>query len=151
MIKGMNMQSTTWENYDRSRTSVQSDRKRMLDISIRHPEDAILLGRPNHTRHIKNQCFKIAYDKAIITEWSIGEMGHLAFPIRDEIHATKGCERDKRWQIFWLIIQTQGQPNCMKISQMRSLKFAWLRHLSKNKSGNFSLTACRERAREEIS
>ena len=40
----------------------------MLGISIRHPEDATLFGGPNHTRHIKSQSFKIAYDRAIITD-----------------------------------------------------------------------------------
>ena len=47
----------------------------MLGVGIRHPEDATLLGGPNHTRHIKTQSFKIAYDKAFVAEWSIGEMG----------------------------------------------------------------------------
>ena len=32
-----------------------------------------LLGGPNHTRHIKSQSFKIAYDEAIITEWSLAK------------------------------------------------------------------------------
>jgi len=36
---------------------------------------------PNHTRYIKSQSFKIAYDKAIITEWSIGKIGHIALLI----------------------------------------------------------------------
>jgi len=53
----------------------------MLGIGIRHPEDATLLGGPNHTRHIKSQSFKIAYDKAIITEWLIGKIGHVALPM----------------------------------------------------------------------
>ena len=66
--------------------------EKMLGIGLRHPENATLLGGPNYTCHIKSQSLKIAYDKAIITKWSIGEMGRLTFPIRDEIHATKGCE-----------------------------------------------------------
>jgi len=53
----------------------------MLGIGIRHPEDATLLDGPNHTRHIKSQSFKIAYDKAIIAKLSISEMGHVALPI----------------------------------------------------------------------
>jgi len=53
----------------------------MLGVGIRRPEDATLLGMPSHTRHIKNQFFKIAYDEAIITKWSIGKMGHIALPI----------------------------------------------------------------------
>jgi len=53
----------------------------MLGIGLRHPENATLLGGPNYTRHIKNQSFKIAYDKAIIIEWSIGKKGHVALPI----------------------------------------------------------------------
>ena len=36
---------------------------------------------PNHLRHIKSQSFKIAYDKAIIAEWLIGKIGHIALPI----------------------------------------------------------------------
>ena len=40
----------------------------MLGIGLRHSEDVTLLGGPNYTRHIKSQYFKIAYDKAIITE-----------------------------------------------------------------------------------
>ena len=39
----------------------------MLDIGIRHSEDATLLDGPNHTRHIKSQSFKITYDEAIVT------------------------------------------------------------------------------------
>ena len=58
----------------------------MLGTGVRYSENATLLGGPNYTCHIKSQSFKIAYDKVIITEWSIGEMGHLAFPIRDVIH-----------------------------------------------------------------
>jgi len=53
----------------------------MLGIGISHLEDGTLLGGPNHTRHIKSQSFKIAYDKAIITKWSINKMGHVALPI----------------------------------------------------------------------
>jgi len=53
----------------------------MFGIGIRHPEDATLLGGPNHTRLIKSQSFKIAYDKDIITEWSIGKIGHVDLPI----------------------------------------------------------------------
>ena len=53
----------------------------MLGISIRHPKDVTLFGGSNHTRHIKSQSFKIAYDEAIIIEWSIGKMGHVALPI----------------------------------------------------------------------
>jgi len=53
----------------------------MLGVGIRHPEDATLLDGPNHTCHIKSQFFKIAYDEAIITEWSIDKMGHIALPI----------------------------------------------------------------------
>ena len=57
----------------------------MLGIGIRHPEDATLLDGPNHTRHMKSQSFMIAYDEAIVIEWSIGEMSHIALPIRDAI------------------------------------------------------------------
>ena len=64
----------------------------MFGVGVHRIENVTLLGEPNYTCHIKSQSFKIAYDKAIITEWSIGEMGYLAFPIRDEIHAIKGCE-----------------------------------------------------------
>ena len=49
----------------------------MLGIGIRHPEDATLLGGPNHTRHIKSQSFKIAFDEAIVTKWSIEKMAIL--------------------------------------------------------------------------
>jgi len=53
----------------------------MLGIGLRHPEDTTLLGRPNYTRHIKSQSFKVAYDEAIITKWSIVKIGHVALPI----------------------------------------------------------------------
>jgi len=43
-------------------------KKGMLGIGICHPEEVTLLGGPNHTRHIKSQSFKIAYDEAIIIE-----------------------------------------------------------------------------------
>ena len=46
--------------------------------------------------------------------------------------------RDKPWRISLLNIQIQEQPNFMKISQMRLLKFAWPRHSLRNKSGNYS-------------
>ena len=64
----------------------------MFGIGIRRPKNATLLGGPNYARHIKTQSFKIAYDEAIVTEWSIGEMGHIAFPIRDAIPVIKSCE-----------------------------------------------------------
>ena len=41
---------------------------------------------------IKSQSFKIAYDEAIVTEWSIGKMRHVALPIWDAIPANKSCE-----------------------------------------------------------
>jgi len=53
----------------------------MLGIGIRRPEDATLLGGPNHTRYIKSQSFKIAYDEVIVTKWSISKMSHIALPI----------------------------------------------------------------------
>jgi len=53
----------------------------MLGVGFRRPEDATLLDGPNHTRHIKSQSFKIAYDEVIITEWSIDKIGHIALPI----------------------------------------------------------------------
>jgi len=40
----------------------------MFAIGIRHPEDVTLLSMPNHTRRIKSQSFKIAYDEAIVTK-----------------------------------------------------------------------------------
>jgi len=40
----------------------------MLGVGICRSKDATLLGEPNHTRHIKSQSFKIAYDESIITE-----------------------------------------------------------------------------------
>jgi len=64
----------------------------MLGISIRRPEDTILLGGPNHTRHIKSQSLKIAYDEAIVTEWSIRKIGYIAIPIWDAIPVTKSFE-----------------------------------------------------------
>jgi len=53
----------------------------MFGVGIPRPENATLLGGPNYTCHIKSQSFKIAYDKAIITKWLIGEMCHIALPI----------------------------------------------------------------------
>ena len=53
----------------------------MFRIDIHCPEDTTLLGGPNHTRHIKSQSIKIAYDEAIITEWLIGKMRHIPLPI----------------------------------------------------------------------
>jgi len=53
----------------------------LLGIDVGRPEDATLPGEPNHTRHIKSQSFKIAYDEAIIAEWSISEIGHIALLI----------------------------------------------------------------------
>jgi len=53
----------------------------MLGIGVYNLEDVTLPGGPNHTRHIKGQSVKIVYDEAIITEWSISEMGHIALPI----------------------------------------------------------------------
>ena len=64
----------------------------MLGIGICRSENATLLGRPNYTCHIENQSFKIAYDETIITEWSIGAMGHIALLIWDAIPAAKSCE-----------------------------------------------------------
>ena len=63
----------------------------MLGIGVHCLKDATLPGGPNHTRHIKIQSFKIAYDESIIVEWSNGEMGHIALQ-RDAIPATKNCE-----------------------------------------------------------
>jgi len=68
----------------------------MFGVSVRRPKDETLPGGLNHLRHIKSQYFKIAYDEAIIAEWSIGEIGHIALLIWDAISATKSCEgRDK--------------------------------------------------------
>jgi len=73
--------------YYLSRTMIRAEHrynpieKKMLGIGIRHSEDATLLDGPNHTRHIKSQSFKIAYDEAIVTEWLIGKMGHIALLI----------------------------------------------------------------------
>jgi len=64
----------------------------MLGIGIHRPENATLLGGPNYTRHVKSQSFKIAYDEAIIIEWSIGKMGHVVLPICNKILAIKTCE-----------------------------------------------------------
>ena len=55
--------------------------KEYLAFGVRCPENVTLLGGPNYTCHIKSQSFKIAYDKAIITKWSIGEIGHIALLI----------------------------------------------------------------------
>ena len=53
----------------------------MLGIGLNRLEDATLSGGPNHTCHIKSQLFKVAYDEAVIIEWSVGEMGHLVISI----------------------------------------------------------------------
>ena len=61
----------------------------MFSVSVRRPENVTLPGGSNHTRHIKSQYFKVAYDKAIVIKWSIGEMRHIALPIWDAISTTK--------------------------------------------------------------
>jgi len=61
-------------------------------VGVRRPENATLHFGPNPTCHIKIQSFKIAYNEAIIADWSIDEMGHIALPIRDVISATKSYE-----------------------------------------------------------
>ena len=53
----------------------------MFGVSIRRPEDATLPDGPNHTCHIKSHSFKISYDEAIIIEWLIGKMSHIALLI----------------------------------------------------------------------
>ena len=53
----------------------------MLGVGVRRLEDATLPGGLNHTRHIKSQSIKIGYNEAIITEWSIGKMDHVALLI----------------------------------------------------------------------
>jgi len=53
----------------------------MLGISVHRPEDEIVPGGPYYSCHIKSQSIKIADDEAIIVEWSIGEMGHIALSI----------------------------------------------------------------------
>ena len=64
----------------------------MARIGVRCSKDVTQLGGPNYICHIKSQFFKNAYDEAIIAEWSIGEMGHIALPIQDAIPATKSYE-----------------------------------------------------------
>jgi len=53
----------------------------MFGVGVRRPKNATLLGGPNYTCHIKSQSFKVANDKAIVTKWPTGEMGHIALPI----------------------------------------------------------------------
>ena len=53
----------------------------MLGAGVRYSKNVTLPNRPNHTYHIKSQSLKIAYDEAIVAEWSIGKMGHIALPI----------------------------------------------------------------------
>jgi len=49
----------------------------MFGVGVRCPKNATLLGGPNFKCHIKSQSFKVAYDNAIITKWSVGKMGQL--------------------------------------------------------------------------
>ena len=72
----------------------------MPRTGVRYLEDMTLLGGPNHTCHIKSQSFKIAYDKAIIAEWLIGKMGHIALPIRDAIPAAKSCKGTRNGRLL---------------------------------------------------
>ena len=55
-------------------------------------QNATLLSGPNYKCHIKSQPFKVAYDKAIVAEWSTSEMGLIVLSIRDAIPATKSYE-----------------------------------------------------------
>ena len=64
----------------------------MFGIGVRCPENATLLDGPNHTCRIKSQSFKVAYDKAIVAEWSTDKMDHTALPIWDAIPTTKSRE-----------------------------------------------------------
>jgi len=61
----------------------------MFGVGVHRPKNATLLDGPNHTCRIKSQSFKVAYDKAIVTEWSTDKMGHTALPIWDAISTTK--------------------------------------------------------------
>ena len=56
-------------------------RKGMFGVGVRRPENTTLPCRSNHTCRIKSQFCKVAYDKAIIIEWSIGKMSHIALLI----------------------------------------------------------------------
>ena len=64
----------------------------MPRIGVRCPEMRYYLVGQTIQCHKKSPSFKIAYDEAIIVEWLIDEMGHIALPIRDAISTTKNCE-----------------------------------------------------------
>ena len=92
MIRGTSKQSTTWvEPWSELNTDTILPRKNAWHwYSLFRRCDTTWWAK--HTCHIKSQSFKIAYDKAIIVEWSIGKIGHVSLPIWDAIPATKGCE-----------------------------------------------------------
>ena len=58
----------------------------MFGVGVRRSENATLLGGPNYTYYIKSQFFKVAYDKVVITKWSIGKIGHIAPNMSDQSH-----------------------------------------------------------------
>ena len=64
----------------------------MFGIGVHRAENTTLPGGSNHTRHIKSQSLKVAYDKAIVIKWSTGKMGHIALPVWDAISTAKSHE-----------------------------------------------------------
>ena len=109
----------------------------MFGIGVRCSKNATLFGRPNYKRHIKSQPLEVTHDKAFIAKWPTGKWAILLSQYEMHFYHKRPL-KDKRWRISWLSIQIRGQPNFTRISQTRSLKFVWPRHLLKDKCGNSS-------------
>jgi len=95
----------------------------MSRIGVRCPENAKLPGGPNHTRHIKSQSFKIAYNEVIFVEWSISEIGQLLSQYEMQFLPQKAV----KGQFVADLLAEHSDPRTTKFYEdlpMRLLKFA---------------------------
>jgi len=95
----------------------------MLGVGVHCPKDATLPSGPNHTRHIKTQSFNIAYDEPSSLNDRLAKWAILLSQYEMQFLPQK-VVKEQAVATSWLSIQIQERSNFMKISQMRSLKFA---------------------------
>lgn len=60
---------------------------------VRRQKDVTLFAESNYLGHHKSQSHEVTHEKALHSEWEIGEVGNPLLIVRDAVLATKGSKR----------------------------------------------------------
>lgn len=93
--------------------------ERVPSSRVRNPENAILLGWPEHTCYISNESYPGIHDAVRIVEFCAWQDGRFSCLNTIFTLCRKELSNDRRFATSWLVTYLIGRPTYWKTCQMK--------------------------------